>query len=330
MTNQQKQKLPKNKKANCQIGDLDIMSKKYPPQQLQTEATQLHVPVLLTSTLALLQPKIGESYLDLTSGYGGHAAEIVEKTGSASLATLVDRDDNAICCLKDHDKLQGAQLRQQDFASAAATLVKQGSTFDMVLIDLGVSSPQLDNTERGFSFRFDAPLDMRMDQSTGMSAKELVNTIDEQRLSRIIRDYGEERPRTAIRIAQAIIEARPVTTTVELAEVIKTAVRNKGWAKVHPATRTFQALRIAVNDELGQIERVLPLLPQLLKPGGRVAIISFHSLEDRLVKRFFKEETESGYEAKLKLLNKKAISGAIEDVHNPRARSAKLRAAQLK
>lgn len=292
----------------------------------KTPPQQLHKPVLLEAVLTQLAPKKGETYLDLTAGYGGHAREVIGNIGVAANATLVDRDNFAVQHLQDlaHD---GARIIKSDFASAARVLAERGEQFDLIFIDLGVSSPQLDNQDRGFSITRPGPLDMRMDRSQQETAADLVNTMSEERLVSILRDYGEEpKART---IAREIIAARPLQTTEELAEVVKKAYRGI-WTKVHPATRTFQAIRIALNDELGQIERTLPLVPRLLKPGGRVAIISFHSLEDRLVKRFFKEQTESGYEAELRLLTKHPISGVTEDVHNPRARSAKLRAAVKK
>lgn len=292
----------------------------------QTPPQQLHLPVLLEATLNVLAPKQGETYLDLTAGYGGHARAITGRIGDTSQATLVDRDDFAIQHLQDLAE-QGARIMHSDYASAVRVLASRGEQFDIILIDLGVSSPQLDNQERGFSFSHPGPLDMRMDRSQPQTAADLINTSSEEYLAGIIRDYGEE-PR-ARAVAREIMQARPLHTTSELAEVVKKAYRGH-WTRVHPATRTFQAIRIALNDELGQIERTLPLLPKLLRPGGRVGIISFHSLEDRLVKRFFKEEAESGYEAELNLLTKHPISGATEDVHNPRARSAKLRAAVKK
>lgn len=294
------------------------MSKEYPPQQL-------HVPVLLQPVLELLNPQKNESYLDLTAGYGGHAAAVIAKTGNPASATLVDRDDSVMSHLETL-KHRGARVVQQDFAAAAADLEQQGQIFDMVLLDLGVSSPQLDNPDRGFSFQNEAALDMRMNQKEGKSAKDLVNKLNLKELSRIIGEFGEERPAQARRIAEAIVHHRPIASTVELASIITNQHRGK-WQKSHPATRTFQALRIAVNDELGQLASTLPLLPRLLKPGGRVAVISFHSLEDRLVKEYFNEQSRAGFEATLRQLSKKPISGAIEDVHNPRARSAKLRAA---
>lgn len=290
--------------------------KKIPPQQL-------HIPVLLEATLGILAPQKGDSYLDLTAGYGGHASEVIAKIGDARLATLVDRDETSITALKPLAEA-GARILKNSFADASKELQGANQQFDMILIDLGVSSPQLDVPERGFSFRQEGSLDMRMDQQNGFTAYDLVNKASKDELMRILREYGEE-PRAA-RIAQAIIEARPLKTTTDLTKVVEKTIRGN-WGKTHPATRTFQAIRIAVNDELGQIKRTLELLPDLLKPGGRVAIISFHSLEDRLVKHFFKEQADAGFEATLRILTKQPISGATEDVSNPRARSAKLRAA---
>lgn len=292
-------------------------NKKTPPQQLQ------HRPVLLEKTIEVLAPAKGETYLDLTAGYGGHARAIIDKIGNASLATLVDRDAFAISSLQPLGH-SGARVINRDFASAAAELAEVGEHYDMILVDLGVSSPQLDNGERGFSFQHSGPLDMRMDQSQPTTVADLVNTYPEERLAQIIREYGEEPKARAV--AKAIVQHRPLHTTDELAEVVAKTLRGK-WSKIHPATRTFQALRIALNDELGQLKDTLALTLRLLKPGGRVAIISFHSLEDRLVKQFLKEQAESGFEAQLQLITKKPISGATDDVHNPRARSAKLRAA---
>lgn len=291
----------------------------HPPHQ------ELHIPVLLEATLEQLHPQPGESYLDLTAGYGGHAAAFLARTGSPERATLVDRDEYAIQRLAGFAE-KGVRLLHTDFAAAAKQLAEEGRRFDMILVDLGVSSPQLDQSERGFSFMRGGPLDMRMDNRQELTAATLVNTAKTDELTRIIREYGEESPGQAKRIATAIASSRPLKATDELAAVIKREIRGK-WGKTHPATRTFQALRIAVNDELKQIAETLPLLPKLLNDGGRVGVISFHSLEDRLVKRYFAEQAASGFEAELRILTKKPIDGAIHDVHNPRARSAKLRAA---
>lgn len=296
--------------------------KAHPPQNA------LHVPVLLESTIELLDPKPGESYLDLTAGYGGHASAFIARTKNPTAAVLVDRDENAVAelqALKD----TGAVLLETDFVSAATQLVEEGKQFDVVLVDLGVSSPQLDRAERGFSFLQDGPLDMRMDPTASKTAADIVNRSNRQTLHRIISEYGEERGAFVHRVVDAILRERPIATTKQLADLILNEHRGK-WQRTHPATRTFQALRIATNDELSQVEAMLPLLPRLLRRGGRVGIISFHSLEDRLVKRYFKEQSEAGLEAELTILTKKPIDGATYDVHNPRSRSSKLRVAVKK
>lgn len=294
-----------------------------PPNEHGSLGVRLHQPVLLQATLDVLAPKRGENYLDLTAGYGGHAAQVIDAIGDAHLATLVDRDEFAITALQSLGRA-GARVLKTDYASAARQLLMAGEQFSMILLDLGVSSPQLDIAERGFSFMQDGPLDMRMNQQTGFTAADVCNKASEDELVRILREYGEE-PH-AVKVAKAIMRNRPLKTTAQLADVVTTVYRGRR-GKTHPATRTFQALRIAVNQELQQLADTLQLIPDLLKPEGRVAIISFHSLEDRMVKRFFKEEQEAGYEARLQNLTKNPISGATQDVHNPRARSAKLRAA---
>jgi 16S rRNA (cytosine1402-N4)-methyltransferase len=307
------------------------MRKNIPPQQPRDDASKegslLHVPVLVDDVLTLLDPKEHETYLDLTAGYGGHASRVAHITGWKN-TTLVDRDRNAIAELLQFEE-QGAQLLHRDFLSAAAELVEAGKTFDMILVDLGVSSPQLDRAERGFSIKHDGPLDMRMDDRQDKTAAHIVNRTSERELIRIIEAYGEERTSVARKLAKAIVRARPLRTTGELVAAIMSTHRGP-YQTVHPATRTFQAIRIALNDELGQVEKLMPLLPRLLTKQGRVAIISFHSLEDRIVKRYFAEQAKAGYEAQLDLLTKKAIKGDINDVHNPRSRSAKLRAAVKK
>jgi 16S rRNA (cytosine1402-N4)-methyltransferase len=280
-----------------------------------------HVPVLLNEVLELLEPKSGESYLDLTAGYGGHAREVINKTKSPERAVLVDRDQEALETLQDLAE-EGATLINSDFSSVVQEMQRGKRQFDLILIDLGVSSPQIDTAERGFSFNRDGPLDMRMNQESGLTAAELINNSSKDEILEILQRYGEE-PHKKL-IAQAIVTNRPFTRTLELSNVIENTIRRRG--KTHPATRTFQAFRIAVNGELEQIENSLSFLPDLLSQNGRLAIISFHSLEDRIVKRFFQEESRSGYEAKLKLLNKKPILGATEAVHNQRSRSAMLRA----
>lgn len=308
--------------------------KEHPPQSEEKDEHRsddsfaLHVPVLLSATLETLQPKIGESYLDLTAGYGGHAKAFLERTTNFNLSVLVDRDDYAIAHLKALED-KGVRLMHTDFVSAAKQLIQEGKRFDIVFVDLGVSSPQLDQSNRGFSFTNSGPLDMRMDRRLAYSAETLVNTASTAELTRIITEYGEVPLGEAKRIVLAIVDARPLKTTEELANLIKENHRGK-WKKTHPATRTFQALRIAVNDELRLVEDLLPRLPDLLNPGGRVGIISFHSLEDRMVKKYFKAQFEAGYEAELLTLTKKPILGVTHDVHNPRARSSTFRAAVKK
>lgn len=283
---------------------------------------ELHTPVLLDAVLRYLDPAAGESYLDLTAGYGGHAAAVAAKTGAETSAVLVDRDQHAIDVLK--DRLPAATLRHEDFLTASSALVAAGQQFDMILADLGVSSPHLNEGSRGFSFLVDAPLDMRMDQTQTLTAQLVVNTWSEEELSRILREYGEE-PKSAL-IAHLMVSARPLHSTVELAELVKRAW--PGHSRVHPATRTFQALRIAVNDELGMLEESLPLWQQLLAPGGRLGIISFHSLEDRIVKRYFASEAGERYDAELRILTKRPVTADHNEiVFNPRSRSAKLRVA---
>ena len=301
--------------------------KNIPPQPDLALNAPVHVPVLLEAVLKCLDPDQGESYLDLTAGYGGHARAVLQKTDNYNDAVLVDRDEFAIETLGEFSQ-QGVKLTHTDFVSAAKQLARDKRAFDMILADLGVSSPQLDRAERGFSFRLDGPLDMRMDNRTELTAADIVNSYSKDQLTRLIVRYGEETNGRARKIAQAIVAARPFSKTAELASLIERTL-GRGGLKTHPATRTFQALRIEVNAELRLIDELLPLLPRLLKPGGRVAIISFHSLEDRLVKRFLMDQMQSGYEAELVVPDRKPIRGT-EDVHNPRSRSAKLRFAVKK
>lgn len=305
--------------SNFTFAIIGEMSKEHPPH---------HVPVLFDAVLRELAPQAGESYLDLTAGYAGHASAVLEKTGNYQESVLVDRDDYAIMHLQSF-ATKGTQLLHTDFATAAQQLSEEGRVFDLILIDLGVSSPQLDQGERGFSFSHNGPLDMRMDRRSGQTAAELIDTTTIQELTTIIHEYGDEPYTQAKHLAEAIVANRPFTDTESLAELIKQTYRGR-QGRIHPATRTFQALRIAVNDELGQIKQTLPLLPKLLKKDGRVGVISFHSLEDRLIKRFFKEQEANGFEAELQTITKKPISGATDDVHNPRSRSAKLRVAVKK
>jgi len=286
---------------------------------------QLHIPVLLNETISLLAPEMGESYLDLTAGYGGHASKILELTRAPEKAVLVDRDAYAIAELQKKCGLSKAKSEHSDFLAVAEKLVNSKRKFDLVLMDLGVSSVQFDMASRGFSFRVSAPLDMRMDPCMRVTAYDVVNKTSESELTKIIQDFGEEKPKTAQKIAHAIAINRPVKTTVELAELVR-SVSPRSRGKIHPATRTFQAIRIKVNDELGQLEKTLPLAVELLSPGGRLAVISFHSLEDRIVKNYFNEQSTSGYEADVEVINKKPLTASDNElVYNPRSRSAKLR-----
>lgn len=288
--------------------------------------TNQHTPVLSSEVLDTLSPKKGERYLDLTAGYGGHASEILSITQGS--ATLVDRDENAIDVLKDRfAPNKQIVLKHQDFLKAAEELADEKQQFDIILADLGVSSPHLDNVNRGFSYANDGPLDMRMDPSQAMTAELVVNTYSVSELERILRVYGEE-PK-ARRMSQVIIGSRPLKTTSELAQVAKKVW--PGHSRSHPATRLFQAVRIEVNDELGQLEKALPLLMSLLAPGGRLGIITFHSLEDRIVKRFFKEHAGDRYDAVFTEVTKQPRQASPNElVFNPRARSAKLRVSKRK
>ncbi len=297
--------------------------------------TPKHQPVLLDQVIELLKPQKGEAYLDGTAGYGGHAAPIIELLGSTGDAILVDRDINATRALYerfgDH-----AEVMHADYLEGADRLLEEGRLVDMILLDLGVSSPQIDNAQRGFSFKADAPLDMRMDQSQSYSAADVVNRMSERDLERIIRAYGEEPKARAV--ARVIVESRPFGTTGELAKAIR-GVALRG--DIDAATRTFQAIRIEVNGELDQLAAALPKLTKLLSTGGRLAVISFHSLEDRIVKQFFDQESRDcicpakqpvctcDHVAILQKITAKPVVGdSTEIAINPRARSAKLRAAE--
>ncbi|MBQ9020101.1 16S rRNA (cytosine(1402)-N(4))-methyltransferase RsmH [Candidatus Saccharibacteria bacterium] len=287
---------------------------------------ELHTPVLLSEVLQVLQPKRDENYLDLTAGYAGHASEILDVTQHYKTSVLVDRDQFAIDYLRRKFANKPIEIMHSDFCSAVWQLLESGATFDMILADFGVSSPQLDEPERGFSLKQDGPLDMRMDRGQDLTADRIVNKWSRNDLERIFVEYGEISSGLAKKYAREIVYGRPWNSTLELANA---GFWGNKHGRVHPATRAFQAIRIAVNDELGEIERTLPALPKLLKPNGRVAIISFHSLEDRLVKRFFKDESTLGEESELEILTKKpVVAENVELGINPRARSAKLRAAR--
>ena len=284
----------------------------------------LHTPVLLSEVLAGLAPRKDEKYLDLTAGYGGHAKEILDVTLNYKNSVLVDRDEFAANYLR--QKFGGdITIINTDFYSAVLQLLQCGKTFDIILADFGVSSLQLDSPERGFSLKHDGPLDMRMDRHQTLTASDIVNKWSERDLAELFVRYGEESSGRARMLAKEIISHRPVTTTKELASLIANKSKH---SRTHPATRVFQAIRIAVNNELDIIENTLPLLPKLLNPGGRLAIITFHSLEDRLVKDYFREVANYGEESELTIITKKPlVASQSELVINPRARSAKLRIA---
>ncbi|MFZ1522617.1 MAG: 16S rRNA (cytosine(1402)-N(4))-methyltransferase RsmH [Candidatus Saccharimonadales bacterium] len=280
-----------------------------------------HIPVLIKQVIQILSPQKGDRYLDLTAGYGGHAGEIVSSGIKPGDMTLVDRDKFAVDHLLANRQLNGSRIIKSDYLKAVGMLADENQRFDMVLLDLGVSSPQLDNIDRGFSFQTDASLDMRMDQQQSLSAGDIVNTYSEQQLIQILQIYGNE-PK-AKKIANLIVANRPVDSTVKLANIVSQAYSGR-WMKKHPATRTFQSIRIAVNDEITQLEQVLSLVSKISKSNTRVAIISFHSLEDRIVKNWIRENSY-GYESIINKIDSTPFYGKIDDVNNPRARSAVLR-----
>ena len=303
-----------------------------PKQKTQSPNSNasVHSPVMVNEVLDYLSPSKGEKYLDVTGGYGGHAAAVIGKAGTLAEVTLVDRDAEAVGALKKAFGGDNVEIVHSDFLAASKKLAKLGKRYDMILADLGASSRHLDEAGRGFSFLRPGPLDMRMDTSQEVTAASLVNSLDRDELERILVTYGEE-PR-AKSIAAALVASRPIASTEQLALIIEEqAPKRFGRRRIHPATLTFQALRIAVNNELEQIREALPLWAELLEPKGRLVVISFHSLEDRIVKNFFKENAGERYDAELTLLTKKPVTARQnETVSNPRARSAKLRAVAAK
>ncbi len=290
-----------------------------------------HVPVLLEESLNFLNVRAGGVVADTTLGFGGHSAAICRRLGPAGTLICFDRDEQAMelarARLAGLAEELGGEMPTVEFVgrpfSEIAEVVSPG-TLDGLLADFGVSSMQLNEAHRGFSFRFDGPLDMRMDTRKGLTAEQVVNQADEEDLANLIYEFGEER--RSRRIARAIVRARPVTTTAELARIVSAVAPPIKGEHIHPATRTFQALRIRVNDELGEIQTLLKSAGSLLKPGGRVVMISFHSLEDRLVKDSFRESARLG---ELEILTKKPVTASEQEaLRNPRSRSAKLRAAE--
>jgi 16S rRNA (cytosine1402-N4)-methyltransferase len=313
------------------------------PSVLQPSATD-HVPVLADEVRQLLAAEPGETVVDATFGAGGHAALLAADLRGEGRLIAIDRDPSARAYFDRFRKQTGVQGRflRGDFSVVLDQLAENGARVDAILFDLGVSSMQIDRPERGFSYAADAPLDMRMDPSADYSARELVNEASERELAHIFRQYGEER--YAKQIARAIARRRrdrPFDRTGELVETIKNAIPAPArFGDGHPAKRVFQALRIAVNDELTALEDALPAAVDLLKPGGRLAVISFHSLEDRIVKQFLRDQERGctcppdfpvcvcGREPVLRATPRRAIRpSSRETANNPRAASARLRAA---
>lgn len=298
-----------------------------------------HIPVLLEDVMTVLQPRDDAIYVDGTFGGGGYSEALLSRAQCRVFA--IDRDPDAI--------QRGIALRERfegrltlihgRFSQMDALLGTHGMTgADGIALDIGISSFQIDDAERGFSFSSDAPLDMRMDRSAGETAADLCNRLTESELAKILKDYGEEERARAI--ARAIVAARPIATARQLAQVIERVSPRRGQ-KIHPATRSFQALRIAVNDELGELERGLAAAERLLNPSGRLAVVTFHSLEDRIVKRFFAERLgrkpaasrhlpeRTASPALFRSIGKSPVTPTAEEIRrNPRARSAKLRAAE--
>jgi 16S rRNA (cytosine1402-N4)-methyltransferase len=311
----------------------------------------IHVPVLLKEAIDFLDVKRGGTYIDATVGLGGHSYEIAKRLGAPGHLIGIDKDPAALQIAqerltagpstayfdsqseskrsaRDDKELRdwpAITLLHRSFAEIAN--VVKAATIDGLLADLGVSSLQLDNAARGFSFQAEGPLDMRMDPQSERTAAQVVNHLDERELADVIYEFGEER--RSRRIARAIVRSRPIRSTAHLAEIISAAARpmNPADRRIHPATRTFQAFRIFVNRELDDLKALLAAAPQILKPGGRVVVISFHSLEDRIVKDAFREGAMK--DKYYRVLTKKPVTASEEESdRNPRARSAKLRAAE--
>ncbi|RME69592.1 MAG: 16S rRNA (cytosine(1402)-N(4))-methyltransferase RsmH [Chloroflexi bacterium] len=303
----------------------------------------MHQSVLLEEVIAYLRPQPHGVYIDMTVGAGGHAAAVLEASSPDGQLFGFDQDGQAleIAAARLAEFGPRVHLYQLNFDRLRQAVQDYGiPPADGILFDLGISSMQVDQPERGFSFLADGPLDMRMDPTHGPSAADLVNHLPESELAELIFRYGEER--YSRRIARAIVRARPIFRTSDLAQIVAAAVPGGGRKgrreRIHPATRTFQALRIAVNDELGALERALPQAVEQLKPGGRLAVISFHSLEDRIVKQFFRREAQDcicppsqpvcvcQHKATIHIITKKPITPSPAEIEsNPRARSAKLR-----
>lgn len=310
------------------------------PSVLPTETD--HVPVLADEVVALLDPKPGETVVDATFGAGGHAALLASRLRGDGKLIAIDRDPTVATFFERFRRGTAAKTRllHGEFSTVLEQLAENGVKADAILLDLGVSSMQLDRPERGFSYAVDAPLDMRMDPSADITAEEIVNETDERELASIFHRYGEER--YARQIARAIVKRRakqPFERTGELVDTIKAAIPAPArFGEGHPAKRVFQALRIEVNDELGAVERALPAAEEMLRPGGRLAVISFHSLEDRIVKRFLRNAEHGctcppdfpvcvcGSQPTMRAAPRRAVRpSAAEVARNPRAQSARLR-----
>ena len=303
-----------------------------------------HVPVLLKEAIDFLAVRRGGTYIDATVGLGGHSYEIAKRLGAPGHLIGLDKDPAALQIAgvrlrasgvgPQTSDLSGSRNEELDWPevtllnrSFASLAEVRGLRADGLLADIGVSSLQLDNAARGFSFQADGPLDMRMDPRSERTAEQVVNHLDERELADVIYEFGEER--RSRRIARAIVRSRPIRSTAHLADVISAAARpmNQAERRIHPATRTFQALRIFVNRELEDLQALLAAAPRILKPGGRVVVISFHSLEDRIVKDAFREGANK--DKHFRVLTKKPVTATeLESDRNPRARSAKLRAAE--
>jgi 16S rRNA (cytosine1402-N4)-methyltransferase len=300
-------------------------------------AATVHVPVLVQEVLDFLRPQADGRYIDGTAGGGGHSWALLAAGGRV---LSLDADPQAVARVRQRLQPFGDRVTviQTNFRHLAATARQAGfDPVDGILLDLGLSSDQLDLETRGFALMADGPLDMRFDPAQETSANDLVNTLPEDELANLIYAYGEER--LSRRIARAIVHARPLSSTGQLVRVIERTVGRRG--RLHPATRTFQALRIAVNDELGALADVLPQAIALLRPGGRLAVVSFHSLEDRIVKQFLQREAQDclcpaevlvcqcNHKASLRIVTRKPVEASAEEIaHNSRSRSAKLRVAE--
>ncbi len=296
-----------------------------------------HVPVLLKEAIEFLNVRRGGTYIDATVGLGGHSYEIAKRLGAPGHLIGLDKDPAALERAREKLVVSSSPLvvsqtdwpkitlRHQSFGEIAND--QRPATIDGILADIGVSSLQLSDAARGFSFQADGPLDMRMDPHSERTAEQVVNHLDERELADVIYEFGEER--RSRRIARAIVRSRPIRTTAHLAEIVSAAARpmNFEQRRIHPATRTFQALRIFVNRELDDLQALLDAAPRILKPGGRVVIISFHSLEDRIVKDAFREGSIK--DKHFRVLTKKPVIASLQEQdRNPRARSAKMRAAE--